>query len=73
MVNKAERKKNEEDLLELERKVTLEKEWTDKCPECDGAVKEVWVSPDGKTRAFKCVKGHRKRGVKKHPVWLVRS
>jgi len=53
--------------------VVLKLDWKDKCPLCGKDVKVIWTSPDGKAKAFQCVKGHSKAGVLDHPVWLVRE
>ena len=53
--------------------VVLKLDWKDKCPICGKPVKVVWTSTDGKVKAYKCVKGHMKKGVRDHPVWLVRD
>lgn len=53
--------------------VLLKLDWKDKCPICGKKVKVIWTSPDGKTKAYKCIKGHSKKGVLDHPVWLVRE
>lgn len=48
-------------------------DWKDKCLVCGGKVTLVWTSPDGKVKAWKCQKGHSKRGQRIHTVWLVRE
>jgi len=53
--------------------VVLKLDWKGKCPICGKEVIVIWTSPDGKVKAYQCVKGHTKRGVKDHPVWLVRE
>lgn len=53
--------------------VLLKLDWKDKCPICGKEVKVIWTSPDGKAKAYKCVKGHSKEGRRNHPVWLVRE
>lgn len=53
--------------------VLLKRDWQGKCPLCGKDVKVIWESPDEKVKAYQCVKGHSKKGVKDHPVWLVRE
>lgn len=73
ILKESDKKKAEKETLELQKKVSLTQEWQDKCPECNGPVTEVWTSPDGTVKAWKCKKGHSESGRRVYPVWLVRS
>jgi len=68
-VSASEQKKSKLNIID----VVLKLDWKGKCPICGKEVKVVWTSPDGKVKAYQCVKGHMKKGVRDPPVWLVRE
>lgn len=67
------KKKAEELKLEIMQKVSMKANWKDRCPTCKGKVTLEWESPDGTAKAYRCQKGHLKRGQRVHPVWIVRT